>query len=89
MQKPTFTFTTYITRGHMEREIEVEATYTFDGEEVVLTDATDKTEGRELTDWEWESVSDRACECADEDYAEWLAEYGEYLRDQSDDRKAA
>lgn len=85
----SFTFTTYLTRGHAEREIEVEATYGYNGCEVVLTDAKDKTEGRELTDWEWESVYDAACERCDADWSEYRAEYGEYLRDQMIDRRAA
>lgn len=89
MNAPTFTTTTFLTRGHMEREIEVEIEYTFDGEHLEVVDARDLTEGRELTDWEWESCEDAAGEVCEKAYAEWLADYGEYLRDAADDRRVA
>jgi len=51
MAMPTFTTTTFLTRGDMEREIEVEIEYTFDGKTLEVIYARDLTEGRELTDW--------------------------------------
>ncbi|CAB5162623.1 hypothetical protein UFOVP152_40 [uncultured Caudovirales phage] len=89
MITPTFFFTTFITRGAAEREIEVEAEYTIADGEVELTKAVDLTEGLDLTDWEYESLYDAACEDSIDAYAEWQAEYGEYLRDQQIDRRAA
>lgn len=86
---PTFTTTTFLTRGHMEREIEVEIEYTFDGKHLEVTDARDLTEGRELTDWEWESCYDDAATVCEQAYSEWLADRGEYLRDAAMDRRAA
>lgn len=71
MTSPSFTTTTFLSRGRMEREIEVEVDYTFDGVELVVIDATDLTEGRELTKWEMEHARDAAnadCEAA---YADW------------------
>lgn len=89
MKAPTFTTTTFLTRGQMEREIEVEIDYTFDGVELDVTDARDLTEGRDLTDWEWSSCEDAASAVCEQAYSEWLADYGEYLRDQREDARWA
>lgn len=89
MNTPTFTTTTFLTRGHMEREIEVEIEYTFDGKNLEVVDARDLTEGRELTDWEWESCQDAVAGVCDEAFAEWQADRGEYLRDQREDARVA
>ena len=89
MSKPTFTTTTFLTRGHTEREIEVEIDYTFDGTDFEITEARDLTEGRELTDWEWGSCEDAVAGVCDEAFAEWVADRGEYLRDAAEDRRLA
>lgn len=91
MTAPTFYFTTYLTRGRYEREIEVEAEYTIEYHEVTLLEARDLTDGGHIeSDYEWDSVYCAACDRAEEDYAEWLADYGEYLNDLRDyEREAA
>lgn len=89
MNLPTFTTTTFLTRGSMEREIEVEIDYTFDGENLEVTDARDLTEGRELTDWEWASCEDDAATVCEQAFAEWQADYGDYLHEARLDREAA
>jgi len=71
MTVPTFKTTTYLTRGPMEREIEVEVTYTFDGLSLNVTDANDLTQGFVLTRWELESCYDAAAADCDAAYAEW------------------
>jgi len=71
MTVPTFKTTTYLTRGPMEREIEVEVTYTFDGLSLDVIDARDLTQGYDLTDWEHESAYDAAAVDCDAAYAEW------------------
>lgn len=86
---PTFQTTAYLSRGRMEREIEVEVTYTFDGVNLEVTDARDLTEGRELSDHEWDCCYDEANAVCESAYSEWLADYGEYLRDAAMDRRAA
>jgi hypothetical protein len=89
----TFHFTTYLSRGRMEREIEVEAEYTFDGSDYELVSAKDVTEGHELSDAEWDRVCDDVALVCEQAYAERmedeLAEYGEYLRDRAMDRRMA
>lgn len=86
---PTFTTTVYLYRGPAEREIEIEATYTFGADGFVqLVEAIDRTEGRNLTREEWDCAYDRVAAGAGETYAEWMAEYGEYLRDGQLDREA-
>ena len=89
MASPSFTTTTYLSRGRMEREIEVEVDYTFDGVELVVTNARDLTEGRELSDHEWDHCDDAANAACEEAFAEWLADRGEYLRDQREDARWA
>lgn len=89
MTVPNFYLTTYLSRGRMEREITVEVEYTFDGVNLDIVSAFDRTEGRELSDYEWSSVEDAVqCNC-ERAYTEWMADYGEYLRDQAEDRRAA
>lgn len=68
---PTFTTTAYLSRGRMEREIEVEVTYTFDGVNLEVTDARDLTEGRELSGYEWDCCHDEAAKDCDAAYADW------------------
>jgi len=82
-------FSTFLTRGQAEREIEVDVSYTFDGADFTILTARDLTEGRELSDWEWEAIEGQTAEVCDAAYAEWMADYGEYLRDADSDRRAA
>ena len=90
LKAPEFTFTTYLTRGQSEREIEVEATYSFDGDEVRLLTAYDRTCGGELHNlYEIDSVYDAACERAGSDYAEWQADYEQFIADVRAERLAA
>ena len=88
LKAPTFYLTTYLTRGHMEREIEVDVDYTFDGHELIVTKAKDLTEGRELTGEEWACVEDDVARVCDEAFAEWLEDRGEYQRDCRMDARA-
>jgi hypothetical protein len=71
MTVPTFTTTFYLTRGPMEREIEVEVTYTFDGLSLDVIVARDLTQDFVLTRWEMESAYDAAAAECDASYAEW------------------
>lgn len=78
----TFTFDADLTRGN--REIEVQATY-----EINRTDGSVRVidvDRDDITEAEFERLDDIAADRADEDYAEWLADYGEYLRDSREDR---
>lgn len=82
------TVTVYWTDRNHERDCEVEVDYTYDGETLTIkkslalgdTDSCDD-------DWYDEQIWEGVGEIADEAYAEWLAEYGEYLRDADNDRK--
>lgn len=72
---------------HRERDLEVEVDYTFDGEALRITGTTYLGIPVGISDWDleeaiWEAVNDQA----DEAYAEWLADYGEYLADVAVDR---
>ncbi len=91
MNAPTFKTTTYLTRGKSEREIEVEATYTFDGDrDVQLIDARNVTDGGWIENiHELDSVDAACCADAPQAYAEWLAEAADLLGDLLADRKAA
>ena len=86
--KRTFSFTTCTYRGRNEREFDWEVEYTFDGDEVRVTSAK-CAKATNPTDEEWNRFDDEAANRADQDYADWLADYGEYLRDQQLDREAA
>lgn len=79
--KPTFSFTHCVDRGGWEFEVEVE--YSFDGDTAELVGVT----GPYLTGCEMDHLIDHMNERAREDYAEWAAEYGEYLRDARIDRE--
>lgn len=75
---------------HWERECEVEVDYTYDGEVLKIGKCsflgnTDSADDDDLENQIWEAV-EQVC---DEAYAEWLADYGEYLRDAAEDRRAA
>lgn len=89
MTTPSFSTTTYLSRGRMEREIEVSIDYTFNGVDLNVTDARDLTEGRELTDHEWDCCTDAANADCEQAFAEWQADRGEYLRDQREDARWA
>ena len=93
MAKTAKLFTTvtiyWIDRRGALRDVDVEVDYTFDGEILSITgsrtlgvDADDSPDFDELV---WQATNERA----DDAYAEWQAEYGEYLRDQQIDREAA
>lgn len=90
---PTLSTTVFITYEARNRdfEVEVEVEFTSDGEDIVVTKWT-ALGGNEWdinTDWFDERVYDAACDVADEIYAEWLAERGEYERDERMYREAA
>lgn len=89
MASPSFTTTLNLTRGRMERDIEVEVDYTFDGETLEVTEARDLTEGRGLSSSEWDYAEEAAAADCDAAFAEWQADRGEYLRDQAEDRRMA
>lgn len=72
MTAPSFTTTTYLSRGRMEREIEVEVDYTFDGVELVVTECRDLTEGGGLYPSEWEHARDAANADCEQAYSDWL-----------------
>ena len=84
---PTFTFTTSITKGRRETEHDVEVTYSADRKgQVEIIDAKCPVH---LTDEDFDHLTDIAADRANDDYAEWLADYGEYLHEQVRDRRAA
>ena len=71
-------------------EAEVEVDYTYNGEDLNIINtrpltSTDSIGDDDFDDQVWEAVTD----LADEAYAEWEADYGEYLRDAAEDRRAA
>jgi len=71
-------------------EAEVEVDYTYDGEtlkigKLHIVGNTDSMDDDDLDNQVWEGV-EAVC---DEAYAEWLAEYGEWLSDQAQDRRDA
>lgn len=71
-----------------ERECEIEIDYTFDGESIKLGKRNylgicDSMDDDDLDNQLWEAVE----EVCEEAYAEWLADYGEHLRDAAEDRK--
>ena len=75
-------------RGY-ERETQVEVDYTFDGEELNIVkthclDDWDDSAG-DFFDLVFEAVEEEAAEA----YAEWRADYGEWLYEQAQDREAA
>ena len=75
---------------HWERDAEVEVDYTYDGETIKIgklhiVGNTDSMDDDDLDNQVWEGV-EAVC---DEAYAEWLAEYGEWLSDQAQDRRDA
>lgn len=76
-------------RGHYH-ECEVEVDYTCDGEDVNVTKLhflgnVDSISDDEIDD----QVHDAVMDIAHEAYAEWMADYGEYLSEQAADRRAA
>jgi hypothetical protein len=76
-------------RGN-DRECEVEVGYTYDGDDLNIgkcnyLGSVETIGDDELDELIYEAVAD----LADDAYAEWQAEYGEYLRDAAEDRKAA
>lgn len=76
---PTFYTTVYFTRGAMERDIEVDVTYTATDISQTVVKAVDKTEGRDLTAREWGIVEDQIAGEAEEAYRGWLDDSADYL----------
>ena len=93
MAKQANLFTTVVLnyedhRGY-ERETQVEVDYTFDGDELTIVkthclDAWDDSAG-DFFDMVYEAVEEEASEA----YAEYMADYGEWLYEQDMDRRAA
>ena len=88
MQTPTFPFeieVDYQDTRCRDRIAACSGTYSFDGEEIKLVslihDAGDWYENQ-VEDGVYQALEDMA----HDDYAEWQAEYGEYLRDCAADR---
>lgn len=81
----TFMFQTSIFRGKTEREYDVEVTYEADRHGCRVIDAKCDVD---LTDDDFDGFEDQAVARADDDYAEWLADYGDYLHEQARDRAA-
>lgn len=80
----------WVSPGGYEREVEVEVDYTFDGDELRITKTVLLGMAIGIGEWEleeavWEAVSDQA----DEAYAEWVQDYGDYLYEQAIERRAA
>ncbi len=83
---PTFTFTTSITKGRNDTEYDVEVTYSAERKgPVEIIDAKCPVH---LTDEDFDHLTDIAADRANDDYAEWLADYGDYLHEQRRDRAA-
>lgn len=73
-----------------QHECEVEIDYTFDGEDVKITGLNWLGNSDSLDDYTAdEMIHDAVMDVAPEAYAEWLAEYGEYLADLASDRGLA
>lgn len=94
MANPTANLSTTVNVYWCDRnrdlDAEVEVDYTFDGETIRITKQhivgnTDSMDDDDLDNQVREGV-EAVC---DEAYAEWLAEYGEYLRDAAEDWRAA
>lgn len=88
--KLSTTVNVYWCDRHWERDAEVEVDYTYDGETIKIgklhiVGNTDSMDDDDLDNQVWEGV-EAVC---DEAYAEWLAEYGEWLSDQAQDRRDA
>lgn len=96
-----FTFTTYLTRGRMEREYEVEVTYSVtpfvaatymqpaEGGEVEILSTRVLTPGPEawpVTDYEFDWLHTEACDRADDDLADYAADHADYLYEQYRER---
>lgn len=97
-----FTFTTYLTRGKMEREYEVEVTYSVtpfvaathmqpaEGGEVEILSTRVLTPGPEawpVTDYEFDYLHTEACDRADDDLADYAADHADYLYEQACERR--
>jgi len=94
MNRTANLFTTVTLEWQDERgryhDAEVEVDYTYDGEDlnIVKIEALGNTDSIDDDDFDnqvWEAVS----ECADEAYAEWFADYGDWLYEQAKDRRDA
>lgn len=101
----TFTFTAYITRGRMEREYELDVTYSVtprvpatywqpaEGGEIEILDVRHNGALFATTREEDDQLYDAACERADDDLAELAEDWAEYRaemrRDALEDRRAA
>lgn len=101
----TFTFTAYITRGRMEREYELDVTYSVtprvpatywqpaEGGEIEILDVRHNSALFATTREEDDQLYDAACERADDDLAELAEDWAEYRaemrRDALEDRRAA
>lgn len=92
MAKTAHLFTTvtidYVTRAGYEREIEIEVDYETDGEDIRITKTSWLGEviGADEYDIE-EAMREAVWEQMPEAYAEWLADYGDYLYEQARDRQ--
>lgn len=101
----TFTFTAYITRGRMEREYELDVTYSVtphvpatywqpaEGGEVEILDVRHNGALFATTREEDDQLYDAACERVDDDLADLADDWAEYRaearRDALEDRRAA
>jgi len=94
MTRPTAhlstTLTVYWTDRSHERECEVEVDYTYDGEtlKIIKSQALGNTDSCD-DDWYDEQLWEGVSEVCDEAYADWCADYGDYLYEQARDRRAA
>jgi hypothetical protein len=79
----------WLDRKGNDRDCDIEVDYTFDGETLKITKAIAfDVDPDNIPDFD-EALWDAVMEQADEAYAEDQAEYGEWLSDQAEDRRAA
>ena len=94
MNRTANLFTTVTLEWQDERgryhDAEVEVDYTYDGEDlnIVKTRPIGDTDSLD-DDWYDEQVWESVSEYADEAYAEWQADYGDWLYEQAKDRRDA
>lgn len=80
----------WTTHQGYERDCEVEVDYLYDGDEAqILSSTIIGSCGIADTDSFDEQLYEAVEAVAPEQYAEWLADYGEYLRDCREDARAA
>lgn len=83
---PILTFTTSICKGRYETEYDVEVSYSVERNGPV--EIVDWTCAADLNDADLDWLTDIAADRANDDYADWLADYGDYLHEQARDRAA-